>query len=101
MNYITTTQAATALDVSVRTVYRYLKSGRLQGDKADGMHWRIPESSLDSCSAQGSQIPDAGSTPPKKHSMTPEELRSRLLPGEEDFISWITQKKQENDKAGA
>lgn len=41
--YLTPEEAARVLKVTRRTVYTWLRSGRLEGAQINGIYWRIPE----------------------------------------------------------
>jgi len=43
---LTPTQIAETLQVDVKTVYRYLRAGKMSGTKISRKCWRISESSL-------------------------------------------------------
>jgi excisionase family DNA binding protein len=51
--YLTPEQVAEKLQIPLKSVMNYLRSGKLPGAKF-GKHWRIKASDLDACFQQGS-----------------------------------------------
>lgn len=91
---ITVKQAADKLKVSARTVLRWIGSGKLEAIK-NGVRWQVNESAIEALITEQSQAytQDKGTDAQS----VPTSSRSALLPGEADFISWITEEKIRKD----
>ena len=91
MEHITPSQAASTLGVSVRTVYRRLRNGKIPGTR-DNNRWRVDPSHLPgykTVDPYSGMIEEVGA----------DGRVERWLPGEREFAGWITEKKKEKDNA--
>ncbi|WP_034608885.1 helix-turn-helix domain-containing protein [Desulfovibrio aminophilus] len=70
MRYLRLPKAAQRLDVSVGTIRRYLRDGRLRGRQLPSGHWRVEEASLDELTS-----PDA-----EERRLTEQVFRLKGLP---------------------
>jgi excisionase family DNA binding protein len=79
-SWMTVAEAATATRLHPQTVYRHLRNGRLQGDRA-GSQWRIAQDALDDYLSNGAPNQTSRGTAPSRRPVAarrPGPLRALL-----------------------
>jgi excisionase family DNA binding protein len=83
--HLTLVEAAERLGVHYMTVYRYVRTGRLRGEKL-GQHWRVPRAEIDRLLADPGLLTVAERVDPAQRTRRagyPLQLTERLLVGDE------------------